>query len=260
MAKQNTDFERMKRKDSYLYRGANGAVSRVIMDNVGVGPLQRIAAAIRDNPDLIPPQHHKLIGDALVKRLGPFVKSDSDPATATTMQGWVPDQDLGAKLDRIIGNRALAVNHMTMTEHVLWEVQLQSPSTARLLESTSKRPQASILYAYGMDVDLFAREGKFAYLTSNPMVPGKPNAAAFVAVMDRQMDDELAKPYTINFAHHTFSSDDAKYRIDRDQEVLVRDIYDVMQVVDLPVGDPEDAEKTANEAAQVLIAAGVVDV
>lgn len=258
MAKK-TDFERMKRKDWYLYRGANGDLSRILMENVGVGPLQQIAKAIRDNPDLIPQPHHKLVGDILVQRLGPIVKAASgDPATATTMRGWVPDEELGARLDRIIGTRSLAVNHMTITEHVVWEVPLQTPSTARLLESTSKKPQTSILYAYGMDVDLYAREGKFAYLTSDPKVTGKPNAKAFVAVMDRPTDEDLAKPYKINFAHEKFSSADCGHRIDRDEEVLVRNIYDVMQIVDLPTGDPNDAAKTANEAAKEMIAKKVV--
>lgn len=251
-----SSFAKIKRKSNNLYRGSHGPMENTIMSRVGVGPIRKIAEKIRDNPQMIPDQFADRVGELLLPRLG---QKRASKSRDTTMQVWTPggttsspSEKLRDQIDQMFQIGALAVNHHTVTEHVLWEIQINDPSTARLLESTSKKPQTAILYAYGID--------PAAWLESQTVrfFGGKANADAFVAVMERVKDDPLTKPYEVNLAAGKYTFDECRHRIDRDEEVLAGNVFDVAMCVPLPKFNPAKPKESLDAAADALKKAKVV--
>jgi hypothetical protein len=220
-------------------------MTREIMASVGVGPVKVIAEAILESPSLIAKGDLVDMIQELLPRLGWPREWETKNGI---VEGWTPNEAALDKLKAVlIGVLPTGNPPLTFQEHELWERDIDSPSMSRLLESTSKNPKTGILYAYGIDPDSHVGSGQIRF------VRGLPNTNAFVSVMLRRKESELATPYSINFSNAVFSIEECKSRILRDQEVLVPEVERVLHCVALPDFDVTDPIGSLDRAAENLI-------
>ncbi len=241
------DFNNITRCGYYLYRGSHGDEAKEIM-SCAVGPVRKVAAFIVGN-DLN-------VDNALLDNIYKFFVTALQPVNSGEINNvYAPGNALANKLGRLLQNPALAPNQFTVFEHVLYEPegQINSYRTSRLLESVSKDPRVAILYAYGIDPDFWFDNNRVQFSDD------QPNSEAFVAVLARAQDSPLAEVNTMsNIFASNLTTEEARRRIDRDQEVLLEDAETPSQIIDLPDFDIAKPLDSLNQAATELVNKRVV--
>lgn len=165
----------------------------------------------------------------------------------------MPFPDLADNLDMLLKQPRVVDNLYTSYEHVVWEAPINSPFTGRLLESVTTNPRTALLYAYGIDVEAWHRNRSIVFYRN------APNGDAFVAVLDRAADTPLAIIHATNvYGGEGLNEDEAKRRVRRDGEVLLREAETPAHLIDLPAFDAKDPAGSLDAAAKVLIKSGVV--
>ena len=248
-------FSDLKAIDGKQYRGSHGAASMATMA-LAVGPVRAVAEFIRDNSlDVAVPLRNQVFAffrRALTQPNGPVETPGAPPGQVHV---HVPGTTLAEQIDRLLQLPGVAANVFTAFEHVLYEpeAQVNTPRTARLLESVSRNPQVAILYAYGIDPD-----GWFDHQRVTPW-RGSANQDGFVAVLPETqgLDERTALQRVQNIAApNGLNVDEARRRMTRDAEVLLTGAVPRDTIVDLPAFDEQDQEKSLEKAAERLVQAG----
>lgn len=233
-------FDSLGRAGFLLYRGSSSGLSRAVM-LAAVGPARGAAAHIRDHAN-----HLIAAGDraAVFRFFSRFLCGRGTVA--------MPFPDLADNLDLLLKQPRVVDNLYTSFEHVVWEAPINSPFTGRLLESVSTNPKTAVLYAYGIDVEAWHRNRSVVFYR------GAPNADAFLAILDRAADTPLAIIHATNvYGGQGLNEHEAKRRVQRDGEVLLRAAETPAQLIDLPAFDPKDPAGSLDAAAKFLVKNGV---
>lgn len=249
-------FANLRATGGRLYRGSHGAPSRATM-TLAVGPVRALAEFIRDGNHDVAQQ----LRDAVLMY---FRRALTQPTGATDVAGapqghahvHIPNGTLAQRLDFLLQIPGMARNVFSAFEHVLYEpdAQVNAPRTARLLESVSRDPRIAVLYAYGLDPDVW-----FDHQIALPW-RGSANRDAFVAVLpgSRGLDENTALGRVQNIAAPDgLTVDEARRRMQRDSEILLIDAIPPTQVVELPAFDEQRSEDSLALAAEALANEGV---
>lgn len=234
-------FNALTRSGTNLYRGGSGDVSRAIMW-AGVGPVRAVAELIRDRThDRIPQQFHQRV-------LRFFTRAFCGKNVTVAL----PHELLADNIDMLLQIPRVAQNLYTSFEHVVSETPINAPFTGMSLESATKKPQVAILYAYGISPDAWFDNAAIQTFRA------APNAAAFVAVLRPVNDPPLATIHATNvYADNGLDENEARRRVQRDQEVLLATAEVPVEIVDLAPFDPADPLASLDRAADALRARGV---
>jgi len=234
-------FCSLMRRDIDLYRGGNGDVSRAIIW-AGVGPAREVAELIRD-------QTHDRIDTSMHRGVLRFFTNMFCGRGVTVA---LPYDTLADNLDMLLPRARTAPNLYTSFEHVVWEAPINTPYTGKSLESVTKHPQVSILYAYGLSADAWFDNSQIAYYRD------EPNSSAFIAVLQPADDPPLAAIHATNvYGGNGLDEDEAQRRVARDHEVLLQDAQVPAVIVDLPSFDTNDPLGSLDRAAEQLRTRGV---
>ncbi len=250
-------FADLRASDRRLYRGSHGAASRATIA-LAVGPVRGVAQFIRDGELDVDPQLRDNV-------FAYFRRALTQPAGTIEVVGapqghaqvHIPDGTLAQRIDFLLRLPGVARNVFSAFEHVLYEpdAQVNSPRTARLLESVSRDPRIAILYAYGLDPD--------AWVDHQEILPWRDqaNTGAFLAVLPerRGLDANTALRRLQNIAAPKgLTIDEALRRMTRDSEVLLIDaVPPEDDPIDLPSFNEQKRHESLDDAADALVRAGV---
>lgn len=221
-----------------LFRGWSGVVARSLVENVGTGPLECLAKRILDGNRRPSEEAIRWLTDRLAK-------SDSI-GEVLYFRGHTRAVDALAEVMSV--RATILPNGLEIVEHVAHEDAIQSPSAARTIDSLSEDPLTAVIYAYGINIEEFHRDGSVS------PVDHSYNGEAFVAVVPRDPRDIQPKILEQNIVGRNGDLGAiAQRRLDRDREILYRGVRNPLAVVSLPLFSA-GAGKT-----ELLTAVGVVN-
>ena len=223
-----------------LYRGWSGAIARNLVQVVGVGPLEALAAKILA-------ENLKPTEDAL--RWLADKLSESNP-TGRLVGFRVHDSEIDNLAVVMNGRPALLPNGLETVEHIVYEEVIQSPCAARTIDSLSENPMTAVMYAYDVNVDAYCDTGSIS--PANQQF----NKDAFVAIVRREPYDKRPVIREGNIMGKMGPLDVvANKRAERDKEILHRGVRAALHIEKLPPLSTKASNAELRSAEKCIISA-----